>query len=91
MIERIRSMVRAYLEMLGIDAVEEPEVVLRDNVGSRWLGRWSMKWRAGLPGRPLIEIQRSVLPDSTTLEHPFCLEQCLWKKGSVLETFFVGP
>lgn len=61
-------MVRAYLEMLGIDAVEEPDVVLRDNVGSRWLGRWSMKWRSGLPGRPLIEIQRSVLPDLRTLE-----------------------
>lgn len=61
-------MVLAYLEMLGIDAVEEPDVVLRDNVGSRWLGRWSMKWKAGLPGRPVIEIQRSVLPDGRTLE-----------------------
>lgn len=68
MIEHIRSLVRAYLAMLGVDAVEEPDVILRDNVGSRWLGRWSMKWKEGLPGRPVIEIQRSVLSDPRTLE-----------------------
>lgn len=67
-IEHIRSLVRTYLEILGIDAVEEPDVVLQHDTGSRWLGRWSMKWRAGLPGRPVIQIQRSVLSDPRTLE-----------------------
>jgi hypothetical protein len=67
-VERIRPLARAYLEMLGVDAVEEPDVVVQDNVGSRWLGRWSMRWKAGLPGRPVIQIQRSVLPDQRTLE-----------------------
>lgn len=54
--------------MLGVDPVEEPDVVLRDNVGSRWLGRWSMRWRDDLPTRPVIQIQRSVLSDLKTLE-----------------------
>lgn len=67
-VERIRPLVRTYLEMLGIDSVEEPDVMLRDNVGSRWLGRWSMKWKLGLPERPVIEVQRSVLADPRTLE-----------------------
>lgn len=66
--ERIRDLVRTYLSMLGIDAVEEPDVILQSDTGSRWLGRWSMKWRKGLPGRPVIQIQRSVLSDPRTLE-----------------------
>lgn len=56
------------MAMLGIDAADEPDVVLRDNVGSRWLGRWSMKWRENSPNRSVIEIQRSVLSDPRTLE-----------------------
>lgn len=68
MIERIRSLIQTYLAMLGVDSAEEPDVILRDNVGSRWLGRWSMKWKNDLPGRPVIEIQRSVLSDPRTLE-----------------------
>ena len=68
MMEHIRSLVRTYLAMLGISDAEEPDVVLRDNVGSHWLGRWSMKWREKQPSRPVIEIQRSVLRDPRTLE-----------------------
>ena len=68
MIEHIRALVRTYLGLLGIDAIEEPEIVLQHDTGSRWLGRWSMKWKAGLPGRPVIQIQRSVLSDPRTLE-----------------------
>ena len=67
-VDRIRSLVRLYLEMLGVGYVEEPDVVLQDNVGSRWLGRWSMKWKSGFPNRPVIQIQRSVLSDPRTLE-----------------------
>lgn len=67
-VERIRPLVRAYLEMLGVDVAEEPAMVVQDNVGSRWLGRWSMRWKAGLPGQPVIQIQRSVLSDQRTLE-----------------------
>jgi hypothetical protein len=67
-VERIRPLVRAYLAMLGISDVEEPDIVVQDNVGSRWLGRWSMKWRNDLPSRPLIQIQRAVLSDQRTLE-----------------------
>jgi hypothetical protein len=67
-VERIRPLVRAYLSMLGISDVEEPDIVVQDNVGSRWLGRWSMKWKNDLPGRPLIQIQRAVLSDQRTLE-----------------------
>jgi hypothetical protein len=68
MIEHIRSLIRTYLEMLGVDPVEEPDVVIQNNTGSRWLGRWSMKWKEGLPSRPVIQIQRSVLSDLRTLE-----------------------
>jgi hypothetical protein len=68
MIEQVRTLVRAYLSMLGIDPVEEPDVVLQHNTGSRWLGRWSMKWRSDLPTRPVIQIQRAVLSDPRTLE-----------------------
>lgn len=68
MIEHIQAMIRTYLAILGIDAVEEPAVVLRHDTGSRWLGRWSMKWRADLPERPVIQIQRAVLSDLRTLE-----------------------
>lgn len=67
-VERIRSLVRAYLAMLGISDVQEPDIVVQDNVGSRWLGRWSMKWKNDLPGHPRIQIQRSVLSDQRTLE-----------------------
>ena len=67
-VERIRPLVRTYLAMLGISDVEEPDIVLQHNTGSLWLGRWSVKWRAGMPGRPVIQIQRSVLSDQRTLE-----------------------
>jgi len=67
-VERIRSLVRAYLTMLGVSDVEEPDIVVQDNVGSRWLGRWSMKWKNDLPGRALIQVQRAVLSDQRTLE-----------------------
>lgn len=67
-VERIRPLVRAYLAMLGISDVEEPDIVLQHDTGSRWLGRWSMKWKGGSPGRPVIQIQRAVLSDQRTLE-----------------------
>lgn len=54
--------------MLGVDAVEEPAVVLQHDTGSRWLGRWSVRWKDGLPDRPTIQIQRAVLSDPRTLE-----------------------
>ena len=67
-VERIRPLVRTYLAMLGVSGAEEPEVVLQHDTGSRWLGRWSVKWRGGLPGRPVIQVQRAVLSDQRTLE-----------------------
>jgi len=67
-IEQIRALIRTYLGMLGIGAVEEPDVVIQHDTGSRWLGRWSMKWKGGLPSRPVIQIQRAVLADPRTLE-----------------------
>jgi hypothetical protein len=54
--------------MLGSEGADEPDVVLRDNVGSRWLAHWSVKVRANSSDRPVIEIQRSVLSDARTLE-----------------------
>jgi hypothetical protein len=67
-VERIHPLVRTYLAMLGVSGAEEPEVVLQHNTGSLWLGRWSVKWRGGLPSRPVIQIQRAVLSDQRTLE-----------------------
>jgi hypothetical protein len=53
--------------MFGVQG-DEPDVVLRDNVGSPWLGRWTVKVRVNSSDRPVIEIQRRVLSDPRTLE-----------------------
>ncbi len=47
-------------------AGEPPVVRLRDNLGSRWLGRST--WTSSRPETTLLEIQRSILGDARTLE-----------------------
>lgn len=58
------SLVGKYVEILGVPTM--PRVVVRDNVGSRWLGR--TLWHARRPGSTTIELQKSILGHPQTME-----------------------
>lgn len=58
------SLTAKYAEMLGSPTL--PRVVVRDNVGSRWLGRTI--WHPMHPGSTTIELQKVVLNHPDTME-----------------------
>jgi len=60
----LEGLVDKYAAMLGVSV--KPDVELRDNLGSRWLGQTS--WRASRPHTSVIALQRSIVPDPRTLE-----------------------
>ena len=64
LVERVEPLVAKYMQILNVDAA--PRVVVRDNMGSRWLGR-TMFWIKN-PTTSTIELQRQVFEDDRTLE-----------------------
>jgi hypothetical protein len=58
----IHKLAAKYAHMLGV--TELPKIVVRNNLGSRWLGR--LLWRHG--HQNVMEIQTSALVDEHTLE-----------------------
>ena len=62
---RVDRHVTRYMDLLGV-AGERPVVELRDNLGSRWLGRST--WSSRRPHTTLLELQRSIAGDDRTLE-----------------------
>jgi hypothetical protein len=66
----IHRWVVEYARLLGV--TELPKVQIRDNLGSKWLGR--MTWQRGKPN--VMEIQASVLGDDATLERIVAHEMC---------------
>lgn len=58
----IHKLATKYAHMLGV--TELPKIVVRNNLGSRWLGR--LIWRHGHEN--VMEIQESALVDERTLE-----------------------
>jgi len=66
----IRRWVVEYARLLGVS--ELPKVQIRDNLGSKWLGR--MTWQRGKTN--VMEIQASVLGDEATLERIVAHEMC---------------
>lgn len=56
--------VRKYAEILGVDTL--PEIKVRDNLGSPWLGR--CLWTTKNLKHTVIELQQSILSDEKTLE-----------------------
>ena len=63
--DRIEGYVTKYMRMLDI-AGERPNVKLRSNLGSKWLGRST--WSSKNPSTTILEIQTSILGDDRTLE-----------------------
>lgn len=61
-----------YLKMLGVDGLF-PEIKIRANLGSRWLGRATFKPVSRVC---LVEIQKSITGDPTTLERVIAHEMC---------------
>jgi len=61
---QIDDLVDEYMDIL--DVHDRPRVVIRDNLGSRWLGR--DKWTERDPNTSTIELQRRILDDPRTLE-----------------------
>ena len=62
---RIREYVDKYMGILGIQG-ELPDVKIRNNLGSKWLGR--SKWSSSRPHTTLLELQHAILWDDPTLE-----------------------
>ena len=63
LVERVEPLIAKYMQILGVDT--PPKVVVKDNIGSRWLGRaiFTAKDR-----ETTIELQRKVFDDARTLE-----------------------
>lgn len=61
---QIRAYLQKYLQFFG--ATSTPRIEIKDNVGSKWLGR--TYWRTSQPENTIIELQRSILVDPRTLE-----------------------
>lgn len=60
----VRALVEKYARLLGANG--EVDLKVRDNLGSRWLGRTT--WSPRRPTVTVIELQRRVLGDPRTLE-----------------------
>jgi len=60
----IAEFVEKYAQMLNTDV--RPQIVIRDNVNARWLGR--TLWRLSAPNNTVMELQRSILEHPKTLE-----------------------
>ena len=58
------SLTAKYAKLLGVPSL--PRVVVKDNVGSRWLGR--TLWHARRPGSTTIELQKVILGHPETME-----------------------
>src|SRR5271157_2719023 len=63
--QTIELLVDKYMSVLGI-AGERPEIEIRDNLGTKWIGR--CVFHASRPGTTLIQIQARVLGHARTLE-----------------------
>lgn len=63
--DRIQGYVTKYMQILQIDG-EPPIIKLRNNLGSKWLGRST--WSPKSPRTTLLELQTSILGDDRTLE-----------------------
>lgn len=75
----LEGLVRKYMRLLGTPG-PVPRVIVRANLGSRWLGRWS--WRQGTD--PIIEVQRSILGDARTIERVLAHEACHHHQFAIL-------
>lgn len=64
LVARVEPLVRKYMGIL--DAQTQPVIVVKDNIGSRWLGR--TVWSFATPKMTRIELQRRVFDDDKTLE-----------------------
>lgn len=60
----VNRYVDKYMGILGITV--RPRLIVKDNLGSKWLGR--CLWSERSPGSSLIEIQKSILSQPRTLE-----------------------
>lgn len=63
-VARIESLIRKHMRILGVSG-PLPRIALKNNLGSKWLGRHTYYPKAG---DTLMEIQREVLVDDSTLE-----------------------
>lgn len=63
---QIEGFVTKYAEMLGASGLPRPIIKLRDNLGSKWLGRCT--YRLSSPDTTVIEIQKAILAHERTLE-----------------------
>lgn len=63
--EKLDALIEKYMRILNIKGAK-PAVRLRDNLGSRWLGRDI--WRGSEPTTTVMELQRSLLADDRELE-----------------------
>jgi len=64
-LRRVEDLVDKYMDMLDVVGMT-PRVVVRDNLGSKWLGR--TVWTPRDPETTVVQLQRSVLDDPGTLE-----------------------
>ncbi len=64
-VESIERLVDKYMSVLGVVG-ERPEIEIRDNLGTKWVGRCI--FNASHPGMTVIQIQERVLSHARTLE-----------------------
>jgi hypothetical protein len=64
LVERVEPLVRKYMQILDVHST--PRIVVKDNTGSRWLGR--TVFRPKDRETTTIELQRQVFEDDRTLE-----------------------
>jgi hypothetical protein len=65
-INDVEALVDKYMDMLSIDPETRPTIEVRDNLGSKWLGRCN--WTTARPRTTTIELQRAILADALTVE-----------------------
>ena len=65
-IAEIEGYASKYMDLLGASGMAHPRIVLRSNLGSKWLAR--DLWTTSAPETSTIEVQREVLRDPRTLE-----------------------
>jgi SprT-like family len=61
----IEVFVEKYMEVLDIEG-QEPDIVIVDNLGSKWLGL--CEWKPSRPDTTTIYLQRRIIDDEGTLE-----------------------
>jgi hypothetical protein len=64
--DRIARIIDKYLSILDFEGGPIPDIVVRNNLGAKWLGRCTFSPKN--PGNTTIELQQAVLGDQSTLE-----------------------